>query len=355
MSEIRVAMVGVGNSCSSVVQGKYFYKDVKESDELVPGLMHPIMGGYKASDITVVLAFDVDKRKVGQDLSEAIFAPPNNMVKFAEVPKLGVKVLMGPVMDGVTEHQKQLIKLSDAKPVEDVASLLEKEKVDVMVNNLPTGSAKAARFYAEEALKAGCGLINGMPELIVNDEDFARRAEQQGSPLVGDDYKSQVGGTSLHRALISLFLQRGIKITRGSQLNYGGHPDFFNLCDRGESKHLSKLRGVESIMPYKADFSVNVSYLANQGPTKICRIEMWGENFGRTPVYLEAKLSVLDSPNSAGVLSDAIRCCKIAKDRGTGGVLISASACFMKSAPKQFPDEEATRMLDEFIEGKRER
>ena len=355
MEKIRLALAGVGNSSSALVQGLHFYRKVDDPNTFVPGVMHPILGGYKISDIVPVLAFDVDERKVGKDLSEAIFAPPNNAWKFTDVPKVGIEVQMGPVADGVPDHMLNMVKISNKKPVGDIAGLLKKEKVDVLIINLPTGSAIASRLYAEACIQAGCGMINAIPELIVNDKDFAERAKKLGSPLIGDDYKSQVGGSIAHRALAQLFLMRGVKITKSNQLNYGGHPDFWNLTHRGESKHASKQRSVTSIIPYDVDFSVNVSYLANMRGTKICRIEQWGENFGNTPIKIEAKLTVEDSANGAGICVDMIRCLKLAKDRGVGGVLISASACFMKSAPEQFPDEIAMRMLEEFIAGKRER
>jgi len=355
MPEIRIALAGVGNCTSSLIQGIYYYKNVKKSDNFVPGLMHPVIGGYGVSDIRPVVAFDIDIRKVGKDLSEAIWAGSNCTVKFCDVPQIGAKVQMGPVKDGAPDFLRKYVKTSNVQPVEDVAKVLKEEKVDVLINNLPTGSSEAAWFYAEKAIEAGCGFVNGIPELIVNNEDFARRAQEAGSSLVGDDYKSQLGGTIQHRALINLFLQRGIKIVKSSQLNYGGNTDFWNLIHRGEAKHKSKLRGIESVMPYEAEFSVNVSHLSLLNDTKVCRIEMWGENFGGTPIKLETKLEVIDSPNSAGVMVDAIRCCKLAKDRKIGGVLTSVCAYLMKSAPRQFPDEEARRMLDEFIEGKRER
>lgn len=361
MPKIKVAIVGVGNCTSSLVQGVYYYKNVKESDKFVPGLMHPVIGDYRVSDITPCVAFDVDARKVGKDLSEAIWAEPNCTEKFSEVPYLGVKVLMGPVLDGVSEHLKRYVKISSERPIDDVdevAQILREKEVDVLVNNLPTASEKASWFYAEAALKAGVGIVNGIPVLIANNKEFAKKAEDNKVPIVGDDYKSQLGGTILDRDLLNLCIQRGIKIKKSYQLNYGGNTDFWNLTDweRGKTKHASKKRGVDAVMPYEAPFSVNVSQLEVLNDIKICRIEIWGENFGGTPVKLEAKLEVVDSPNSAGVMVDAIRCCKLAKDRGVGGVLTSASAYLMKSAPEQFPtDREAREALDDFIKGKRER
>lgn len=361
MSEIRIAIAGVGNCTSSLVQGRYYYKDVRESGKFVPGLMHPVIGGYTVADIVPAVVFDVDARKVGKDLSGAIWTEPNCTDRFSEVPHLGVEVLMGPVLDGVTEHLSRYVKVSSEEPIDEVrevADILRKERVDVLVNNLPTGSEKASWFYAEAAMMAGAGFVNGVPVLIANDKKFVKRAEEVGVPIVGDDYKSQLGGTILDRDLLDLCIQRGIKIVKSYQLNYGGNTDFWNLTEwqRGKTKHASKKRGVDAVMPYEAPFSVNVSQLEVLNDHKICRIEIWGENFGGTPIKLEAKLHVVDSPNSAGVMVDAIRCCKLAKDREMGGVLTSASAYLMKSAPEQFrTDEEARKALNEFIEGKRER
>ena len=367
MSEIRIAVAGVGNCTNSLVQGRFYYRElgIKNEElkmgEVIPGLMHPVLGGYGVSDIAPVVAFDIDARKVGKDLSEAIWASPNCTEKFSEVPHLGVKVLMGPVLDGVTEHLKRYVEVSSEKEmddVEEVTRILKDSGVDVLVINLPTASEKASWFYSEAALKAGCGIVNGIPVLIANNAEFARRAEASNIAIVGDDYKSQLGGTILDRDLLNLCMQRGIKITKSYQLNYGGNTDFWNLTDwnRGKSKHASKKRGVDAVMKYEAPFSVNVSQLEVLNDDKICRVEIWGENFGGTPVKLEAKLHVVDSPNSAGVMVDGIRCCKLALDRGIGGVLESASSYLMKSAPVQYPsDEEARKAMDEFIEGKRER
>lgn len=362
MASIRLAVAGVGNCTSSLVQGSYYYKNFKGEDgELVPGLMHPDLGGYKVSDIVTVVAFDIDARKVGRDLSEAIWAAPNCTQKFEEVPKQNVKVLKGPVLDGVTEHLKKYVMVSDDKEidrVEDAAKILKDNAVDVLVINLPTASEKATWFYCEAAFKAGCGIVNGIPVLIANNSDFAQRAKEHKVPIVGDDYKSQLGGTVLDRDLLRLFIQRGIKITSSYQLNYGGNTDFWNLTDysRGKTKHASKTRAVDAVMTYKAPFSVNVSQLDVLRDDKICRIEIWGENFGGTLISLEAKLRVVDSPNSAGVMVDAIRCCVVAKQRGIGGVLESASSYLMKSGPVQYSSEEQARQaMDSFIAGQIER
>ena len=367
MPEIRIAIAGVGNCTSSLVQGGFYYEKLKIENEklkkgkVIPGLMHPVLGGYKVSDIVPAVAFDVDARKVGKDLSEAIWAAPNCTQKFSDVPRFGVEVLMGPVLDGVTEHLKRYVEVSSEKEIDDIdkaAQILKDNKVDVLVINLPTASEKAAWFYSEAALKAGAGIVNGIPVLIANNSEFAQKAEENKVPVVGDDYKSQLGGTILDRDLLNLCMQRGIKITKSYQLNYGGNTDFWNLTDwqRGKTKHASKKRGVDAVMKYEAPFSVNVSQLEVLNDDKICRIEIWGENFGGTPVKLEAKLHVVDSPNSAGVIVDGIRCCKLALDRGIGGVLESVSSYLMKSAPVQYPsDEEARKVMDEFITGKRER
>lgn len=362
MKEIRIAVIGVGNCTSALVQGIYYYRNIEvKKDEVIPGLIHPEIGSYRVSHINPVVAFDIDKRKVGKDLSEAIWEKPNCTQKFSEVPYMDVKVLMGPVMDGVSEHLKRYVEVSSEKPIDNVdtvADILKENKVDVVVNNLPTGSEKASWFYAEAALEAGCGIVNGIPVLIANNREFAEKARRKKVPIVGDDYKSQLGGTILHRALLGLCIQRGIKITKTYQLNYGGNTDFWNLTDwgRGKTKHASKKRGVDPVIPYEVPLSVNVSHLEVLNDEKICRIEIWGENFGGTPVSIEAKLHVVDSPNSAGVMVDAIRCCKLALDRGIGGVLESVSSYLMKSAPVQYPnDEEARKAMDEFIAGKRER
>jgi len=360
--KIRVAVIGVGNCTNSFVQGNYYYKQFPTpADGIVPGIMHPEIGGYKVSDILPVVAFDIDKRKVGRDLAEAIWAEPNCTAKFADVPPTGVKVLMGPVLDGITEHLKCYVQVSGEKPIDDVeevARIFKENQVDVMVINLPTASEKAARFYCEAAKRAGVGIVNGIPVLIANDPIFARELEEAKIPIVGDDYKSQLGGTILDRCLLALCQQRGIKITESYQLNYGGNTDFWNLTDwnRGKTKHVSKKKGVDAVMKYDAPFSVNVSHLEVLNDDKICRIEIWGQNFGGTPISIEAKMRVVDSPNSAGVMVDMIRCCKLALDRGIGGVLESASSYLCKSAPVQYAsDEEARGKLDAFIAGNLER
>lgn len=353
MSEIRVAIVGVGNCASALVQGLYHYRGLDKED--IPGLMHLRLGGYRVSDVVPVAAFDVDVRKVGKDLSEAIFAPPNCAWKFAEVPDMSVEVMMGKVDDGVPAHLARFVETADKEQV-NVADVLREKKVDVVVNFLPTGSSKATRFYADEAIrKAKVGFINGIPEMIASSEEYARAAEDNDVPIVGDDFKSQIGATILHRDLAKLFYDRGVKIKRSYQLNYAGNTDFVNLVKRGESKEMTKSAAVTSLIPYQFDLSAGFASIAILKDKKIAYIMLEGENFGGAPIKLEVKLEVEDSPNSAGVLIDAIRCCKLAMDRGVGGVLTSVSAYLMKHPPKQFQDEVAKRMLEEFIEGKRER
>lgn len=353
-NQIRVAFAGVGNCTSSLIQGLVYYRDLEDT-EFVPGLMHPVLGGYRIRDIIPVAAFDIDPRKVGKDLSEAIFAPPNGTYKISDVAPLGVEVMMGPVMDGRPTHLQPFVEEAGLEPV-DVGAVLKEVEADVLVNFIPTGAAEAARYYADQAIKvAGIGFVNGIPELIVSDPNYARAAAQAGSQLIGDDIKSQVGATILHRTLVKLFRDRGLKITKSYQLNYGGNMDFCNLAKRGESKSMTKEAAVHSMVPYEFPMSSGFAFLQTQEDTKTAMIWLEGEKFGGAPIHLLAKLDVEDSPNSAGVIIDAIRCCKIARDRGVSGVLESASAYLMKHPPRQIPDEEARQMLEEFIAGDRER
>ena len=356
MSEVRVAIVGVGNCASSFVQGLIYYKQFKNLED-APGLIHPKLGDYKVTDIVPVVAFDVDARKVDKDLSEAIFAEPNCAYRYPEVkkiPNLDVKVMMGPVLDGVPPFLTEYVKVADKTPV-NIAEVLSKKKVDVLLNFLPTGSAKAARTYADAAVQTHIGFVNGMPELIVSDKDFSSLAQANGSPLVGDDVKSQIGATIIHRALLKLFMDRGVKIKKSYQLNYLGNTDMFNLVHRGESKMKTKSEALTSMVPYPVEISPGFSFIKVMKDRKTAIFYIEGGNYGDAPVTFEAKLEVEDSPNFAGVLVDSIRCCKIALDRGIGGPLYSASAYFSKHPPKQIPDGVARTMLEEFIEGKRER
>lgn len=352
--KIRLALVGVGNCASSLVQGTFYYKDAKIAEE-TGGLMHYEIGGYTPGDIEIVAAFDIDEKKIGKDVSEAIYIWPNCTYKFYDVPYIGVPVMPGPMLDGAPEHlrnyyKKEYYRVTDKEPV-DVARVLKEKKVDVIVINLPTGSHDAARFYADAAIQAGAGIVNGIPEFIASTPEINERAKKSGSPIVGDDYKSQVGATIVHRMLMKLFEDRGIKIKKSYQLNYAGNTDFINLVMRGETKHVTKHDAVASILKEDVPVAPGFAFVDNQGDQKTAIIEIEGAKFGGAPISLQLKLEVIDSPNSAGVSIDAIRCCMIAKDRGIGGVIESASAYFMKHPPKQMTDEEARAKLEEFIRG----
>lgn len=364
--EIRIAIAGLGNCASSLVQGIYYYKDVKDDDEIVPGLMHNVLGGYKISDIKIVAVFDIDKRKVGKDVAQAIFEKPNCTKIFChDVPKTGVIVKMGPILDGVANHMKdypeeQTFLPSDKKPV-NVAEELKKVKADVLVNYMPVGSQKAVEFYAQAALDAGVALVNCMPVFICSDEKWEKKFRDKGIPCIGDDIKSQIGATITHRVLSHLFAERGVTIDRSYQLNVGGNTDFLNMLsrDRLKSKKLSKTEAVESQLSKRLSYdnlhigpSDWVPFLKDN---KVCFIRMEGRKFGNVPVELELRLSVEDSPNSAGCVIEAIRLLKIGLDRGIGGTLLSSSAYFMKHPMKQFTDEKAREMIEEFIANKRER
>jgi myo-inositol-1-phosphate synthase len=364
--EIKIAIVGVGNCASSLIQGLFYYKNVKDEKELVPGLMHNVLGGYKISDIKVVAAFDVDKRKVGKDVSEAIFAPPNCTKIFCkDIPKMGVKVKMGQVLDGVASHMKDYAEdktfvVTKEKPV-NVVEELKKSGAEILINYLPVGSQKATEYYANCALKAGCAFINCMPVFIVSDKKWAEKFEKKGLPCIGDDIKSQVGATIVHRVLTHLFVQRGVIIDRSYQLNFGGNTDFLNMLarERLKSKKISKTEAVESQLAKRLSYdNLHIGpsdWIPWLKDNKVCFIRIEGRKFGNVPVELELRLSVEDSPNSAGCVIDAIRLAKLALDRGVGGPLISASAYLMKHPPEQFTDEKAREMVEEFIKNQRER
>ena len=351
MSKIKVAFIGAGNCTSAILQGIQYYKNGKN----LAGLMHPTLSGYKVKDIVPVAVFDVDEHKVGKDLSKAIFAEPNCALKFADVPQLGVKVMMGPVMDGVTKHLAKMVKVSKQKPV-DVKKVLNKVKPDVVVNTLPTGSIEASKFYAAASIKAGAGFVNGMPALIVNDKKFVKMAEDNGVSLIGDDVKSQVGGTIFHRALLKLFMDRGVKIKHTYQLNVAGNSDFFNQLDRKETKVFTKMNSMKTLVPYEYPvWGGAAGYIEHLNDSKEAWTFLEGENFGGTPMTIISWFKVSDSPNFAGVMVDAIRCCKLATDRKISGVLTSASSYFTKCPPEKMDDVEAKKRLEEFIQGKRER
>jgi len=359
LPEIRVAVVGVGNSASALIQGTQYYKDAKEGTE-VPGLMHVNFGGYHIRDIRFVAAFEVNANKIGKDLSEAIFTETNCVTKFAKVPSLNVQVSAAPVLDGVAEHMKKVFsvyKEGEFGPV-DVADVLKESKADVLVNYLPVGSRNAARFYAQAALDAGCAFINCMPEFIVSDQAWARRFEERGLPIAGDDIKSQLGATILHRNIARLCVDRGVIIDETYQLNLGGDTDFENMTveERLKTKRISKTEAVTSLVPYDLPTRIGPSdYVPFLGNKKICYIWLKGRKFGDRPLTIQVKLEVEDSPNSAGVVIDIIRAVKLALDRKIAGQLLSISSYAFKHPPIQVPDSLARQSVEEFIQGKRER
>jgi myo-inositol-1-phosphate synthase len=367
LGQIKLAIVGVGNCASSLVQGLEHYQGAGAKETV--GLLHLEIGGYRPGDIEVVTAFDVDVRKVGKDISEAIFEAPNCTQIFCkDVPKTGVRVRMGAILDGVAEHMKDYaeerrFQVSDEpEPTrQEVVGALEESGAEVLVSYLPVGSEDAARFYAECALEAGVALVNCMPVFIASDPDFAARFAECGLPIVGDDIKAQLGATITHRMLTDLFAKRGVKLTRTYQLNTGGNTDFLNMLNRSRlaSKKESKTEAVQSVAATRlADDDIHVGpsdYVAWQNDNKVCFLRMEGELFGGVPMNLELRLSVEDSPNSAGVAIDAIRCAKLALDRGVAGALVSPAAFLMKHPPQQFTDDEAHRMTEDFIAGRRER
>ncbi len=358
MPEIRVALAGVGNSASALVQGIEYYKGARE-DATVPGLMHVNFGGYHIKDIKFVAAFDVNKSKIGNDLAEAIFTEPNCCAKFADVPRLGVKVSPAPILDGVAEHMKEHFKVyngSNVKPV-DVVEILEGAKADMLINYLPVGSRNATQFYAQAALDAGCAFINCIPEFVASDPQWSKKFEYRGLPVAGDDIKSQVGATILHRNLVGLCLDRGVVIDETYQLNLGGDTDFLNMTveDRLKTKRISKTEAVTSLVPYELPTRIGPSdYVPFLGNKKICYLWLKGRNFGDRPLTITVKLEVEDSPNSAGVVIDVIRAVKLALDRKIAGSLISISSYAFKHPSVQVPDHIAKQWVEDYIEGKRE-
>ncbi len=357
--EIRVAIVGVGNCANSLIQGITYYKDATNETE-IPGLMHPVLGGYHIKNINFVLALDVDAKKVGLDLADAIWASENNTIKFATVAKTGVTVKRGKTLDGLGRYYKETIKESDAAPV-DVVAELKASKVDVLICYLPVGSEEAAKFYAQCALDAGCAFVNALPVFIASDPVWAEKFTKAGLPIVGDDIKSQVGATITHRIMAKLFQDRGVHLDRTYQLNVGGNMDFKNMLerDRLESKKISKTQSVTSQLDYElGDKNVHIGpsdYIPWLDDRKWAYVRLEGRAFGDVPLNLEYKLEVWDSPNSAGVIIDALRCAKIALDRKIGGPLLSPSSYFMKSPPIQYTDEQAYQKVEQFIEGNIER
>ncbi len=353
MGKLRVAIIGVGNCASALVQGVHFYKNAR-ADEFVPGLMHVDLGGYHVGDIEFSAAFDIDADKVGKDLSEAIWSGPNNTYKFADVPHLGVPVYRGMTHDGLGKYLKELITKAPG-PTADITRILRETKTDVVVNFLPVGSEMATKWYVEHILEAGCGFVNGIPVFIAREPYWQERFKAKGLPMIGDDVKSQVGATITHRVLTNLFRDRGVRLDRTYQLNFGGNTDFYNMLERErlESKKISKTNAVVSQLPYDMGHdnvhvgpSDHVPWLTDR---KWCYIRMEGTTFGNVPLEMEVKLEVWDSPNSAGVIIDALRLVKIGMDRGLSGSLEGPSAYLMKSPPVQIPDDLARDMVEAFI------
>jgi myo-inositol-1-phosphate synthase len=353
--KVRVAIVGVGNRASSLVQGIQFYKD-KADDATVPGLMHTRLGGYHVGDIEFTLGIDVNVTKVGKDLSKAIFAEPNNTFKFSDVPHLSVPVVRGMTHDGLGKYVSGMVTKAPG-PTEDIVKMLKDTKTDVVVNFLPVGSEMATKWYVEQCLEAGCAFVNGIPVFIASSEYWAKRFRDAKLPVLGDDIKSQVGATILHRALATMFVDRGVQIDRTYQLNFGGNTDFLNMLERErlESKKISKTNAVTSMIPYELDKSnVHVGpsdYVPWLTDRKWAYIRMEGTTFGNVPLNVEVKLEVWDSPNSAGVMIDAIRSAKIALDRKLSGPIIGPSSYFFKTPPKQFRDDICRDKVEAFIKG----
>ncbi len=358
MADINVAIIGLGNCASSLVQGVHKYADAGPEDN-IPGIMHPVLGEYGIGDIKVVAAFDVDASKVGRDISEAIYAPPNNTIKFFDVPHTGVTVQRGMTLDGVGQYMSDVIEKAPG-PTDDIAGILKEREVDVVINYLPVGSEDATRWYAEQILTAGSAMINCIPVFIASGEGdyWQRRFRDAGAPIIGDDIKSQVGATIVHRVLTRLFMDRGVELERTYQLNFGGNSDFLNMLERSRltSKKISKTNSVQSqidtdLEPENIHIgpSDHVPWLSDR---KWAHIRLEGTSFGDVPLNIDLKLEVWDSPNSAGVVIDAIRCAKIAKDRGLDGPILGPSAYFMKSPPVQYTDSVARDMVEDFIAGR---
>lgn len=362
MHKIRVAVAGIGNCASALLQGIEFYRDIAKSapGSFIPGLTNPDIGGYHPGDIEIVAAFDIDRRKVGRPVREAIFSPPNCTTRFVpEMPPGGPEVMMAPVLDGVAPHMREYPEdqtfLPSDRPPCDVEGVLRESGAEILVSYLPVGSEEATRFFAEICLAAGVSLVNCVPVFIASDPAWSERFRQRGIPIVGDDVKSQLGATIVHRALARLFSERGIRVRRSYQLNTGGNTDFLNMLSRRrlQSKKISKTEAVTSVLTHPiADEDIHIGpsdYVPWQKDNKLCFLRIEGEGFGGLPIEVEVRLSVTDSPNSAGVGIDAIRLCRLGRDMGLAGPLLAPSAYFMKHPPAQLPDDEARRELEEFI------
>lgn len=354
-NKVRVAIIGVGNCASSLVQGVHYYRNASETDR-VPGIMHVNLGGYHIRDVEFTAAFDVVDTKVGKDLSEAIYAFPNNTFRFADVPMMNVPVYRGMTHDGLGKYLSKIVNKAPG-PTDDIVKILKDTKTDVVINYLPVGSEMATKWYVEQILDAGCGMVNAIPVFIASAKYWSDRFIERNLPVIGDDIKSQVGATILHRVLTSLFVDRGVRLDHTYQLNFGGNTDFLNMLERErlESKKISKTGAVTSMLPYTLpadDIHVGPSdYVPWLKDRKFCHIKMEGTTFGDVPLNLEAKLEVWDSPNSAGVIIDAIRCIKLALDRGIGGPLYGPASYFMKTPPRQFQDNICREKTEAFIRG----
>jgi myo-inositol-1-phosphate synthase len=353
--KVRVAIIGVGNCANALVQGVHYYQNAPDDAE-IPGLMHATVGGYHVRDIEFSAAFDVVKGKVGKDLSEAILAHPNDTIKFADVPFLNVPVHRGMTHDGIGQYVGTMVEKADG-PTDNIVKILKDTRTDVVVNFMPVGSEMATKWYVEQIMEAGCGFVNGIPVFIATSPYWSERFRERGLPIIGDDIKSQVGATITHRVLANLFKDRGVHLDRTYQLNFGGNMDFYNMLERSrlESKKISKTNAVTSQLPYDlGEGNVHVGpsdYVPWLTDRKWCHIRMEGRAFGDVPLQLELKLEVWDSPNSAGVIIDAVRCAKLALDRGIGGPLVAPSSYFMKSPPEQFTDDEARELTEAYIRG----
>ena len=350
--KVRVAIIGVGNCAAALVQGVHYYKDAADNAE-IPGLMHASLGGYHVRDIEFSAAFDVVEGKVGKDLSEAMWAAPNNTIKFAEVPFLNVPVSRGMTHDGLGKYVSTMVKKAPGS-TDDVIAILKDTRTDVVVNFMPVGSEMATKWYVEQVLEAGCGFVNGIPVFIASSPYWGKRFQDKGLPVIGDDVKSQVGATITHRILTNLFKDRGVHLDRTYQLNFGGNMDFYNMLERErlESKKISKTNAVTSQLPYDlGEGNVHVGpsdYVPWLTDRKFCYIRMEGRAFGNVPLEMEVRMEVWDSPNSAGVIIDAVRCAKLAMDRGLSGPIEAPSSYFMKSPPKQYTDDEARQLVEEY-------
>ncbi len=351
--KVRTAIIGVGNCAAALVQGVHYYQNAQD-DAVIPGLMHPVLGGYHIRDIEFSAAIDISRLKVGKDLSQAIWENPNNTIRFAEVPNLDVPVSRGMTHDGLGKYLNQKIEKAPG-PTDDIVKILQDTGTDVVINFLPVGSEMATKWYVEQVLDAGCGFVNGIPVFIATSEYWSKRFLDRGLPIIGDDVKSQVGATIVHRVLANLFQDRGVKLDRTYQLNFGGNMDFYNMLDRErlESKKISKTQAVTSQLDYElGEGNIHVGpsdYVPWLTDRKWANIRIEGSSFGDVPLNLELKLEVWDSPNSAGVIIDAVRCAKIAMDRGLAGPLEGPSAYFMKSPPVQYSDDIARQKVEDFI------